>query len=373
MLAPFAPFADPCRSVLVWGAILIGTGCARFGYDILDGTALGPGGSGPMLPPQGGGGGAAGALLGAGSAGAPEGGSGAQPNTDDDAGGLVEKPGLDAAAPDAEPGGPGPCQDPLGFAPPVLLTGLPGPPLFGPALSEDGVTLYFASNGDLYSARRTSVSETTFGSVEPLAAVNSGLPELTPHLSPDGLTLYFARDSDGSGLFRDLMQSVRGSAADAFGAPTVLAALNDPLWSELSPALRSNGLELFFASSRPGGPGLFDIWRAQRANLGANFGNPQPLGGINSTADESGIAFSTNEQAAILSSARAGGVGARDLWIATRNQPQGAFGVSLNVAALNTAQNDTDPALRADERELIFASDRSGQSLLYSALRPCTR
>jgi Tol biopolymer transport system component len=292
--------------------------------------------------------------------------SGGPANSDD--AGPDEGPGLGAARPDAAPVF---CEDALAFGPPVLLAGLPEPPLFGPALSVDGRTLYFASNGDLFSASRTNTAETTFGSASPIVGANGGLPELTPHVSRDGLSLYFARDVDGSGFFRDLMRSERGSRDDTFGTPSALSALNDPLWSELSPTLRPDGLELFFASSRPGGPGLFDIWQARRTNPGAVFSNPQPVPEINSAADESGITF-TRDGAAILSSSRDGSLGGRDLWLARRSPQTDGFAVTTNIAALNTAENDTDPALRFDEGELVFASDRSGQSLLYSASRLCT-
>ena len=66
------------------------------------------------------------------------------------------------------------------------------------------------------------------------------------------------------------------------------------------------------------------------------------------------------------------GAGARDLWLAARTLGDG-FTISLNLAELNTPDNDMDPALRAHDGELLFASDRSGASLLYSATRDCQR
>lgn len=372
--------ADRCRRPLLWCSLVLGSSCARFGYDILEGAALGQAGdAGPWLPgaagsgvggapPGGGAGGAESPGGAAGGGGLP--GAGGFPSGGSDAGAAGDAgagPGTDL--PDA--GFPEPCREPLSFDPPVLLSGLPAPPLFGPALSNDGLTLYFAANGDLFEARRSSLTDTAFEDVTPIANANGGLPELTPHVSSDGRTLFFSRDSDGSGNFRDLMQSVRTSPSEAFGAPTPLSALNDPFWSELSPALRDDGRELFFSSSRPGGPGLFDIWRAQRPNVGSAFGNPQPVNGLNSPADDSGIGFTRNAAFAILSSARDGTLGGRDLWLARRAPQQGDFEITDNVSDLNSAQNDTDPAVRSDEAELVFASDRSGESLLYSARRRC--
>jgi Tol biopolymer transport system component len=46
--------------------------------------------------------------------------------------------------------------------------------------------------------------------------------------------------------------------------------------------------------------------------------------------------------------------------------------VEANLTELNTTSNDTDPALRGDGGELVFASDRSGDALLYGATRSCS-
>lgn len=71
-------------------------------------------------------------------------------------------------------------------------------------LSEDGLSLYFnltpdtgETKGDLYIARRASVTE-TFGAPEALTELNSADDERDPWLSPDGRTLFFSSDRDGS-------------------------------------------------------------------------------------------------------------------------------------------------------------------------------
>jgi Tol biopolymer transport system component len=261
----------------------------------------------------------------------------------------------------------------------VVLDGLPPPPLFGPSLSTNGRSLVFAAGGDLYSARRLAIGDTTFFDVRSFSTVNGDLPELTPRVSHDGRTLFFSLDTDGSGFFRDLMQSRRQSPGDPFGAPTALTALNDPFWSELSPEPSFDGQELLFASSRPGGPGLFDIWRARRSNdpngagSGASFGEPQPVASLSSPEDDSGVTLTADGLTAVLSSARDGTIGNRDLWLATRASRFDDFVVELNLTELNTPDNDTDPAWRSDGGELLFSSDRSGESLLYAAVRPCQR
>ena len=73
----------------------------------------------------------------------------------------------------------------------------------------------------------------------------------------------------------------------------------------------------------------------------------------------------------MLSSSRSGTLGGRDLWGAVRATRMDDFTVDANLGQLNSAQDDTDPAWRSDDAELLFASDRTGASLLYSAARPC--
>lgn len=360
--------------LLRWGVLVSSAGCARFGYD-LGGSELGSAGAGAVL--QDGSAGSGGSLQGgAGGTGSP---GGAGPSILEDGGAA---PSLSDAGTQGDAGWLPPCRGGGAFAEPVVLDGLPSPPLFGPSLSADGRTLFFAASGDLYSARRARIDDTTFGDVRPLSSLNSNLPELTPRLSRDGRTLYFARDSDGTGFFRDLMQSRRPSPGDPFGSPSALTALNDPFYSELSPEPSFDGDELLFSSSRPGGPGLFDIWRGRRSSGPSgggsfdsfdSFGDPQPVASLSSPEDDSGVTLTGDGSTAVLSSARSGGLGSRDLWLAARPSRFDDFTLEANLTELNTPENDTDPAWRSDGGELLFASDRSGASLLYSAVRPCQR
>jgi WD40-like Beta Propeller Repeat len=61
-------------------------------------------------------------------------------------------------------------------------------------LSDDGLTLYFAStrdgDSDLFVARRASAQE-SFGAPQPLSDLNTGAEERMPWVSPDGARLYF--------------------------------------------------------------------------------------------------------------------------------------------------------------------------------------
>ncbi|HEU4578412.1 MAG TPA: hypothetical protein VFS67_09165 [Polyangiaceae bacterium] len=72
----------------------------------------------------------------------------------------------------------------------------------GFSLSDDGLTLFFASNRlndadmDLFVATRADAT-TSFEAAEPLVDLNSTAQDLDPQLSPDGLELFFASSRTG--------------------------------------------------------------------------------------------------------------------------------------------------------------------------------
>lgn len=74
--------------------------------------------------------------------------------------------------------------------------------------------------------------------------------------------------------------SLATARADTFGpwaAPQPVAAINTPA-AEGCPIESPDGLGLYFASSRPGGLGKLDNWRALRASVAAGWGVPENLG-----------------------------------------------------------------------------------------------
>jgi hypothetical protein len=124
--------------------------------------------------------------------------------------------------------------------------------------------------------------------------VNSAVEDLAPHLSSDGLALYFASTRPGSLGREDLWVSTRSSPHDAWGPAANLGAAINTAANERSPALSRNRRLLFFATDRPGGSGGFDIWLSWRAdpNDDAGWQPPVNLGtGINTGATDAGASF----------------------------------------------------------------------------------
>lgn len=183
----------------------------------------------------------------------------------------------------------------------------------GPEPSADGAALYFYSDRpgglggyDLWCARRAP-DVAADGPVwqTPLnlgPTVNSEFNDYGPAVSHDGKTLYFASNrpqpqdqrqpdpqawpatvrEDWFKRTYDLYQSQLSESGASQAAP--IAALNTPS-NEGAPCISPNGDFLYFASDRPGGVGGFDLYRARV--LHGEIQSAQNLGpSINTPANE---------------------------------------------------------------------------------------
>ncbi len=76
------------------------------------------------------------------------------------------------------------------------------------------------------------------------------------------------------------------SAWSAWSAPHRIDELAAPDVNDGAPWVAADGLEIIYGSSRPGGMGGVDLWRATRASIGAAFEAPTPLAELNSGNDD---------------------------------------------------------------------------------------
>ena len=113
---------------------------------------------------------------------------------------------------------------------------------------------------------------------------------LYPAVSSDGLTLYFSSDMPGGFGEYDLWKSTRKSTADDFGRAVNLSSIVNTPGREVMPLLRTDSLLYFSSDGHPGvgGQDLF-FCRLQR---NGKFDFPQNMGvPINSSYDEMSIVF----------------------------------------------------------------------------------
>jgi len=195
--------------------------------------------------------------------------------------------------------------------------------------------------------------------------VNSVAADFAPHLSKNGLSLYFASNRPGGLGGEDLWVSQRANSDDPWGAPVNLGSIINTEANERSPALSRDGRLLFFATTRTGGSGGFDIWVSWRHDTHDDFGWQPPvnLGAhFNSAATDAGPAYFENDDGGIpllfLASNRAGGAGGLDIYVSELTG-SGSFSPPVLVNELSGAVNDLTPSVRLDGLELIIASNRA--------------
>ncbi len=208
----------------------------------------------------------------------------------------------------------------------------------GPVLADGGRTLYFFSNReggqggyDLYVSRRSGGAWTAPENLGP--EVNSPANEFDPAVSPDGRHLFFASDRATARIGEtprwtttlrlvsteadfDIYQATRGSAGSPWTRVRSLDRLNRPGSHEGAPFVSPDGAFLYFASNRParaGEPRNLDLYRARWSE--GEFGSPRNLGSM-----------------------------------------------------INTASDETEPAVAAEGFRLVFATNRDGRDRLYQSV-----
>jgi hypothetical protein len=129
---------------------------------------------------------------------------------------------------------------------------------------------------------------------------------------------------------------------------------------------------MLFVSSRPGGRGSADLWRASRDNTDDAFDTPVNLFELSSAQNEGRVVLSADGLNAFFTSDRNGGRGGPDVYVASRQRPGVAFGVPQNVAPLNSGAAELDVSLSSDDTELFFSSSRRGVNELWRSARSCS-
>ena len=321
--------------------------------------ATGGGGGGDVGGAAGGGSAGEG---GAGTGGASGGGGGASAAAGAPSGGAAGQPG--------DAGSPAPCVAFGEFGPPELVTGLGlSGELWGPALSRDGAQLVFSeavgTAEDIFLATRAQGS--AFGSASSVTGISTTDAEGTPFLSRDGASLYFyssrAGGSGGRDLYVATWSDADGTFSNATSVPGVNGTANDHL-----PWLPASELVIYFSSTRSGGLGSYDMYRATRTSRDQPFAQVTNLAGLNSSSVDQSPSLTDDELELIFASSRAGGY---DLWSATRANTSVDFGEPDPVTELNTSDGELNVAVSGDGREVFFSSDREGSVALYRATRAC--
>jgi len=205
------------------------------------------------------------------------------------------------------------------------------------------------------------------------AIINTTARESTPTLSLDGHFLYFASARPGGFGGLDLYVSRRHDKQDDFGwqAPVNLGSGVNSVASDLGPALfmdsETETLTLYFYSTRPrpgcpGGPGIRDIYSSTLDENG-EFSPAVLVSELSTCFEDEQPAIRRDGLELFFVSNRPGGFGAGDIWVSTRPSTSDPWSPPVNVGPLiNTARIEGRPALSFDGLSLYFFSDGHGCS-----------
>jgi hypothetical protein len=149
--------------------------------------------------------------------------------------------------------------------------------------------------------------------------------------------------------------------------------VNDENEDEADPTFTEDLLQIYFTSSRPGGPGGDDVWYATRLAREDAFEPPRLVPGINSEQDETSPAISADGLTLYVGSDRPYGPSERNMniWRATRESTESSWGLPVYVEGLNSVRDDIPRPLALDGLAMPLASRRDGPDYqTYLATRP---
>jgi Tol biopolymer transport system component len=204
------------------------------------------------------------------------------------------------------------------------------------------------------------------------ATVNSLLPDFVPSLSRNRRQLFFTSQRFGTA---DIFISHRQDVHDdfAWGPPVRLPApVNGASFDAGSSYFEpSHGRpQLYFASDRANGGGIagLDIYVAELRGDGT-WTTPELVAEVSSGAQDSRPAIRADGLELIFTSTREGNA---DLYASRRDRVWEPWSAPEKILVVNTGAEETQATLSANRRTLYFASTRpggSGASDLYASTR----
>ena len=255
----------------------------------------------------------------------------------------------------------------------------------GPAISKNGLSLYFASarlgglgGEDIYVSQRES-RDGEWGPPSNLGSIiNTGTNEGVPAFSRDGHLMFFTSGRLGGSGGIDIWVSRREDTHDDFAwqpAENLGAGVNSAL-NDAGPSYFEDdetGIrQLYFNSNRPGGPGTSNIYVSEQAADGSFLAASLVLE-LSSIGDTSRSSIRYDGREIFFNSNRPGSLTTFDLWVATRDSVFDAWSEPINLGStVNSGQLNVQPYISSDRETLFFASirpDGFGQTDLYMSTR----
>jgi len=229
------------------------------------------------------------------------------------------------------------------------------------AFTPDGKTLYFTKRTPRPLLWVIVVSHFRGGkwSTPEVAEFSGQYSDFDPFISPDGKKLYFCsnRPVDGQPRQDFDIWAVENMPTGRWSSPKHLDAPINTKAQEFYPSVTAAGT-LYFSSTREGGKGRGDIWRARLVD--GKYGEPENLGeAINSQFSEGDPFIAPDESYLIfVSYGRPEGLGDGDLYISSHLNGEWTKAVNLGPG-MNSSALDFCPIVTSDGKFFFFTSERS--------------
>lgn len=246
-----------------------------------------------------------------------------------------------------------------------------------PTATADLLELYFNSRreggagaDDIWVSRRGSTSA-AWGTPELVAELCTSERETSPAISLDGLTLYFASNRVDEGRL-DVFRATRSSRDAEWSEPELVSELAE--WVSESnpdadilprpPAVGDTRLPLAVRTGGDDAP--YDLYLAARPSSTEPWQPPVALETLNEESNEADPWLSGDGSLLWFASGRSGG---GDLYTARRAAPSEPFAAPTLVEALASDDEERDPWLSPDGSYLLYASDQDGDFAIYEVTR----
>lgn len=190
-------------------------------------------------------------------------------------------------------------------------------------MSADGQTLFFQRNNKFLIAGNLQITQMGLDEwetpTELPAEIKSAFNETSASITIDNRTIYFSSNRPGGYGGKDIYKASK-LPDGTWGKAQNLGPIINTQFDEDYPFIFSDGKTLYFSSKGHQNMGGFDLFVSTVSN--ESWSNPENLGTpINSVRDEFSIVLAADGKNAFFSSTREGGFGGIDIYKAFINDP----------------------------------------------------
>jgi Tol biopolymer transport system component len=191
-----------------------------------------------------------------------------------------------------------------------------------------------------------------------------------PTLTTNLLEIYWNSSRAGGSGGGDIWRATRGSVGETWTNIDAVDELNTGAL-ESTPKLTVDGLTIYFNSDRLAS-GNFDIYVATRSSLSSSWNAPMRIDELSGPSGDYGAGPGEANTRIVFNSDRTGTAGGQDLYQSNRGNPNAPWGAPARITALSGQDNEYQPVLVDGDRTMYFQSDRDGSDDIFMAVRTST-